>query len=115
MGKMSDVSDGYHTFGELYEHRAALSAALFCTYSNLSWKSKKHHDGTMIDDESFIVGMQTPFGRISYHYNLRLWDWFPVQEYPFAPEYDGHTSQDTIERLNKWVAQAVQSSKNSQG
>lgn len=39
-----DISDGYHTFGELYKNRIIL----FCTLCNLlpdiSWKSKKHYD-----------------------------------------------------------------------
>jgi len=36
-----EISDGHHTFGELYRHRITL----FCTLCNLlpeiSWKSKK--------------------------------------------------------------------------
>ena len=42
------ISDTHHTFGELYEHRIVLFAALCNKYSDLSWKSKKHYDGKMI-------------------------------------------------------------------
>jgi hypothetical protein len=101
MGKMSDVSDGYHTFGELYEHRAALTAALMRSHPEISWRSTKHHDGTMFDEETFIVGMELPgIGQISYHYNLNKWDWFAgIRVVDRAPMYDGHTASDTVDRL----------------
>lgn len=112
MGKMSDVSDGYHTFEELYQHRAALTAA-FCNLATLYpeeqvtvVKSKLHHDGTMFDNETFIVVITLPYdiGQVSYHYNVRLWDWFrDVKEVDRAPVYDGHTPEMTIERLIEWV------------
>ena len=36
-----DISDGYHTFQELYEHRIILFSALCNVYPDISWKSKK--------------------------------------------------------------------------
>lgn len=33
------VSDGYHTFGELYAHRCILFAALCHAHEPLAWKS----------------------------------------------------------------------------
>lgn len=57
---MGDISDGYHTFNELYHHRAILFANI-CNKSGKSWKSKKHHDGSMYDG-MFIVGINTPDG-----------------------------------------------------
>ena len=105
MGAMSEVSDGYHTFGELYEHRGALMAALMMSHPGLSWRPKLHHDGTMFDDESFIVGMEIPgIGQISYHYNLRQWDWFDgIKTLENAPEYDGHSAADVVERLRSFA------------
>ena len=41
-----EVSDGYHTFNELYEHRHALFLALMKAYPQWSWYSGKHHDGS---------------------------------------------------------------------
>lgn len=101
MGKMSEVSDGYHTFGELYEHRAALTALVLQANQHLAWRSMKHHDGTMFDDETFIVGMDIPgIGQISYHYNVRDWALFHgIRTLDFAPEYDGHTAHQVNERL----------------
>lgn len=87
-----ETSDGYHTFNELYEHRHAL-------FSNLAtWKSRLHADGTMFEGW-FIAGKDTPKGQVTYHIPLRLWDAFKVPELPNTPEWDGHTSNDVIERL----------------
>lgn len=93
------LSDGYHTFNELYDHRAALLVALTHLLPNQSWKSKLHHDGTMYDN-MFIVGIDLPDGQISYHYNLDPW-WhrFKCKELDRAPEWDGHEPNDVIARL----------------
>ena len=100
-----DISDGYHTFNELYDHRAALTAALFKSLpSDTVYKSKKHHDGTMYDG-MFIVGANLPgIGAISYHYDLDPW-WgvFNIREVENAPEWDGHTPNDVIERLKAYA------------
>ena len=37
----SNISDGSHTFGELYHHRAILFAVICNTYKENSWKSWK--------------------------------------------------------------------------
>ena len=92
-----ELSDGYHTYNELYEHRMILFSIICNTYSNQSWKSKLHQDGTMFDDY-FIVGINTIDGQFTYHYELKYWDIFNVKELPTAPEYDEHTPSD-ITRL----------------
>lgn len=92
-----DISDKWHTFGDLYYHRMILTYMVLKNYPNLSWKSKQHHDGTMFDD-SFIVGIDTPKGQYSYHYNLEYWDLFDIRELDKAPVYDGHKPED-ISRL----------------
>lgn len=110
-GETNDVSDGYHTFGELYDHRIALFKAL-CSLQYQSceenkeldpelvpWKSKKHSDGTEYDGW-FICGIGVvPGGQISYHLPLKDWDQLKAYEYDEAPEWDGHTAPDVIERL----------------
>lgn len=92
------ISDGYHTFNELYEHRHMLFRAL-CKNA-VSWKSKLHSDGTMFEGW-FIAGLRTPIEEhdITYHIPMRLWDLFNIKEVERAPIFDGHTSQDVIERL----------------
>lgn len=90
----NDISDGYHTFGELYYHRMVLFLAVQKAHKDISWKSKQHSDGTMFKGY-FIVGINTPEGVYSYHYEDRYWGLFgDIEELEFAPEYDGHTPSD---------------------
>lgn len=91
------ISDGHHTFDELYYHRMTLFALLCNTYKDKAWKSWKHHDDTMFDG-MFICGINTPEGQYTYHYNPEHWDKFNVIELLNAPEYDGHQPSD-IDRL----------------
>ena len=90
---IGEVSDGSHTFNELYYHRMMLFACLCNTYKNLAWKSWYHHDRTMYDDY-FIVGIDTPEGQYTYHYHKDYWDMFDVKQLALAPEYDGHQPSD---------------------
>lgn len=94
-----ETSDGYHTFNELYHHRAVLFSVICNSHLSLAWKSMHHSDGTMFDG-MFIVGIQTPKGQATYHYNFNpYWDMFYVKNLEFAPEWDGHTSDDAIKRI----------------
>ena len=93
MDDPSQVSDGAHTFDELYYHRMMLFAFICNQNSHEAWKSKKHNDGTMIDG-MFIVGIDTPEGQFTYHYEMKYWKLFKVKKYLLAPEFDGHTSKD---------------------
>lgn len=93
-----NVSDKYHTFGELYYHRMILFLALQFAYKDKAWKSKLHCDGTMFED-SFVVGLETPQGQYTYHYNLRYWDLFDeIREIEKAPEYGEHKPSN-VDRL----------------
>ena len=116
-GLKGKISDGYHTFDELYEFRKVYNAALFNLWAKYpqSWigdgdkfipvfnvhKSWKHHDGELCFGGGwFIVVAMLPTGQISNHYEAKDWDLFKIPEtekakYPF----DGHTPQDVIERL----------------
>ena len=96
--KTGDLSDGYHTFNELYHHRAVLFSVIVNQNKNISWKSKKHHDGTMYVG-MFIVGVNTPQGQYSYHYDIEpYWNMFDCKELDNAPVWDGHEPKD-IDRL----------------
>ena len=99
-----ETSDGYHTFNELYHHRAVLFSVICNSNPELAWKSKLHHDGTMYDG-MFIVGVETPDGQATYHYDIEPYlDMFCVPELPQAPEWDGHTPAQAIERISKLSA-----------
>lgn len=92
-----DTSDGYHTFDELYYHRMVLFSIICNQNKDLAWKSMKHHDGTMYENY-FIVGISTPEGDYTYHYDIRDWNYFSVKELKKAPKWDGHKPSD-ITRL----------------
>ena len=96
-----ETSDGYHTFNELYHHRAVLFSVIVKVFPDHSWKSRKHHDGTMYDG-MFIVGIETPDGQATYHYDIEpYWDMFQCKELEYAPEWDGHTPAQAIARIGK--------------
>lgn len=93
------ISDGYHTFDELYEHRHTLFICILRFNPLISWRSKLHSDGTMFPGW-FIAGVQTPLGPATYHMPLYHWDALDmVETLDNAPEWDGHTSNDVLERI----------------
>lgn len=112
--KMSEISDGYHTFAELYRYRMLYQAAWFNEiqldhesegYSNYGLcKSKLHHDGTMFEGGYFIVVAQLPTGQISNHYKLEHWDMFKLPEVEKAPEWDGHTPTEAADRIEQYIS-----------
>lgn len=98
-----EVSDGYHTFNELYSHRNALFEVLMSCVPHLAWKSLKHNDGTAYES-MFIAGLRLASGEVSYHLPISHWDSLDfVKTLEVAPPWDGHTSQDVIARLNEMV------------
>jgi hypothetical protein len=100
---MGKISDGFHTFDELYHHRAVLFAVVCSFFEGIAWKSRFHHDGTMYNG-MFIVGIETPEGQATYHYDIDpYWDVFDINELPNAPERDGHTPQMAIDRIEKLI------------
>lgn len=111
--------DGYHTFSELYDHRVSLYITL-CKmlvrdseaaynrndpqpiyYRNGNvWRSQYHHDGSSFDGW-FILGIRTdPGHQITYHLPMSRWNETNfAYTLNFAPEWDGHTSDDVLKRL----------------
>ena len=104
---MGEVSDGYHTFNELYYYRMLYNAAFFNLLPK-EWvhKSKMHHTGEeCFGGGWFIVMANLPTGQVSNHYELKDWDLFKVPEKEFADEWDGHTPQEAAERIHKYLQQ----------
>lgn len=98
----TNVSDGYHTFGELYDHRTALFLALMRAHPGKGWWSHYHADGASYEGY-YIAGIDLPTGPITYHLHERfdacLLSLPDVRELERAPEWDGHTSEDVVKRL----------------
>ena len=107
---IGEVSDGFHTFNSLYEQRMILFAALVKAYKDKSWKSYRHEDGEYCFGGGwFIVGIDTPEGSYTYHYENKYWDMFDCADLPRAKHWDGHTEADAETRLmslepeNDWI------------
>ena len=102
------ISDGYHTFDELYDHRITLYIAL-CksltegvakTYHQV-WCSQLHSDGSNYDGW-FILGIDSLETRqITYHIPNERWSEVCAfaDMLDKAPEFDGHNSQDVLARI----------------
>ena len=116
-GKDIQISDGYHTFDELYEHRIVLFIAL-CKELNKNiiiddtksittkikvWKSKLHSDGTTFEGW-FVMGIGKEKGKqITYHLPIEKWEDTEFAEtLENAPEWDGHTPEDVLNRISKF-------------
>ena len=98
-----EISDGYHTFNQLYHQRAVLFATIVKQNKDKAWKSFKHSDGKYCFDsngEWFIVGVDTPQGSYTYHYAKEYWDMFDCQELECGKEWDGHTEEDVTRLLS---------------
>ena len=125
--RINELSDGYHTFDELYEFRKMYNAVLFNewgkaiiyaetvplktggftygkSYKKVKYnvhKSWRHNDGELCFGGGwFIVSAMLPTGLISNHYKAEDWDLFQIPEVEKALyEFDEHTPQDVLIRL----------------
>jgi hypothetical protein len=116
-GSAGAISDGYHTFDELYEHRCTVQ---LCKAHHYIWHSehwdndsktsdvespvyrtKVHSDGTIWPGWFLLV---LDYGnkpkQISYHLPECMWhDCDFARKMERAPYFDGHTSADVLKRL----------------
>ena len=127
------ISDGYHSFDELYTFRKLYNALIVNEIQNQIdtqqeilvqndrsknmkgghthvGKSKRHSDGELcFGGDWFVVYIIYNDIKlenalvISNHYHMDDWDLFQVPESYKGPEYDGHTTTDVIERLNDLI------------
>lgn len=110
----NQISDGHHTFGELYEHRIQLFMTICRVIDDLKnilknnpmlppvWKSEMHYDGTKYEGW-FVLGIGKEKGKqMTYHLPMSKWDECKFAEsLECAPEFDGHTSEDVLKRLKE--------------
>lgn len=112
--KTEDISDGYHTFWELYEHRNSVFIWLCKTISDIhndmwTWmrvvRSKIHEDWLNVWEEwgMFLMVLHTEHWQISYHLDKKDWDLcnFADTELQAKIPFDWHTPEDSINRLRK--------------
>lgn len=101
---ISSVSDGYHTFDELYEHRHLLFLNLMRMHRAAAWIAEAHEDGSEIDGW-FVAGIELPTGQITYHLPDDLWEMArrcSARTHERAP-WDGHTANDVLTRLRALI------------
>lgn len=111
VGGIGELSDGYHTFNGLYYQRMMLFAVLVKTYKDRSWKSRRHSDGEpCFGGGWFIVGIDTPQGSYTYHYEDKYFNMFDCIELSKGKEWDGHT-EDDVTRLLSLDAEPVRHGK----
>lgn len=117
MEDKGNISDGYHTFNELYDHRITLYIALAailrrqelnigtCADQPFIWRSKRHSDGNLCfgTGTQYVLGIGSFKGQqITYHIPIERWDETNFAfTYDVAPNFDGHTSADVLERLKR--------------
>ena len=108
---VQDLSDGSHTFEQLYDHRSILFMSLVKAllegnnhFKFIAFKSKLHADGTSFDGYFLLMLINTDTKeQISYHLETNeYWHMCPGKEVKSAPEWDSHTSDNVVERLISW-------------
>jgi hypothetical protein len=90
-----DISDGFHTFDQLYDHRCLLFVRL-CQLQpqKAAWRPDRDY-GTW-----FVLYLETDCGQISYHVPGKFLK-FVEPSIPRIDEYkwDGHSSETVLKRL----------------
>lgn len=99
--EIDDVSDGFHTFRQLYYQRMMLFATIVKQNKDKAWKSLRHEDGELCFGGGwFIVGIDTPEGSYTYHYETNFYSLFDCTELECAKHWDGHTEKDVARLLS---------------
>ncbi len=98
--KDNDISDGYHTFGELYDHRIALFLKLCRMHrGGCFWRQ----DAETPDWVIVYCYLDSPVDdeQISYHIPAKYVTAFEYWGIKHDPDHkwDGHNSADVVERL----------------
>lgn len=106
VAKVAALEDEHHTMQELYDFRRIMHAHLALIWHRLDLypvvKSFRHHDGERcFDGKYFIVTATLPEGQISNHYKVEHWAEFDIPSVEFAPEWDGHSSEDVLARMTE--------------
>ena len=91
----NDISDGYHTFDELYEHRCLLFVNLALTCSRKAVYKFDPEYGDWL-----CLYLETDNGQISYHIPSKFLYLIEGKiRRDDSYKWDGHTSEDVISRL----------------
>lgn len=93
--EIDDLSDGFHTFRQLYYQRMMLFATIVKQNRDRAWKSVRHENGDLCFGGGwFVVGIDTPEGSYTYHYEFKYFDLFDCKILDYGKHWDGHTEKD---------------------
>ena len=103
--ELQNMSDGYHTFAELYDHRIMLFLALMRLAADAGMEcgwSRKHSDGALCFGGDWVIGWVTlPSGKqVRYH----MEDTRPLPpdlEKEIGSQWNG--KEETIEALSEFL------------
>ena len=106
IAEIDDLSDGFHTFRQLYYQRMMLFATIVKQNKDKAWKSLRHEDGELCFGGGwFVVGIDTPEGSYTYHYENKYFDLFDCEILDYSKHWDGHTEKDVTRLLSLPSAQ----------
>ena len=106
VAEIDDLSDGFHTFRQLYYQRMMLFATIVKQNKDKAWKSLRHEDGELCFGGGWlIVGIDTPEGSYTYHYEDNYYSLFDCEELERGKHWDGHTEKDVTRLLSLPKAQ----------
>jgi len=103
MKDKSEISDGFHTFRELYEQRHAIFAALCIAHKEKAWRARYHAEGDKMDGW-FVAGIDLPTGQVSFHMPDKYWDNFKLCQTIPKSKWDGYTTNDVVDRINDFTS-----------
>lgn len=108
---IAKISDGYHSFSELYEHRNFLFitiARMFSDNNSYVWKSLRDTKGKNLNGW-FILGVdymgpdEDKLLQITYHLPMSLWRFCKFASTLPKSTWNGHTSKDVIYLLKQML------------
>lgn len=98
---IEELSDGFHTFKQLYYQRMILFATIVKQNQDKAWKSLRHENGELCFGGGwFIVGVDTPEGSYTYHYENKYFGLFDCEILDYGKHWDGHTEKDVTRLLS---------------
>lgn len=111
-GTVENLSDGCHTYNELYEHRCRLFMAVCAKCAELKFEGYKLYDIYKVrkldNEEWFLLVLidlrANKHKQMSYHLPAKYYEecgYFSdlIEKTEWGKMYDGHTSEDVLERL----------------
>lgn len=107
------ITDGFHTFGELYRERSALTAALARMALEQNEYGFNDCDAWIDRDNNGQLGFCTvlyvllPTGQVSWHFSdadaADLLKWIPKRRPAKSRQYDGHSTQEKFARVESFA------------